>query len=183
MTPKMDDAPNYGNTGGTIGHELTHGFDDEGSQFDAKGNLKNWWTKDDREKFDGRTQCVRDQYAQYIVVDDIHINSKLTLGEDVADLGGEILAYMAWKDASKNQHLQSRDGLTPEQRFFVGFAQWACANERPEDLRARAITDAHSPAEYRINGVVVNMREFPAAFSCKSGQPLVKPAENVCKVW
>jgi endothelin-converting enzyme/putative endopeptidase len=180
---KMDDAPNYGNTGGTIGHELTHGFDDQGSQFDAKGNLKNWWTKDDREKFDGRTRCVEDQYAQYLVVDDIHINSKLTLGEDVADLGGEILAYMAWKDASKDQNLKSIDGLTPEQRFFVGFAQWACANERPEELRVRAITDPHSPPKYRINGVVVNMREFPAAFSCKAGQPLVKPAEKVCKVW
>jgi putative endopeptidase len=180
---KMDDAPNYGNTGGTIGHELTHAFDDQGSQFDAQGNLKNWWTQDDRAKFDGRTHCVEDQYAQYIVVDDIPINSKLTLGEDVADLGGEILAYMAWKDASKHQPLQSRDGLTPEQRFFVGFAQWACANERPEDLRVRAITDAHSPAQYRINGVVMNMREFPAAFSCKAGQPLVKPAEKVCKVW
>ena len=180
---KMDDAPNYGDTGGTIGHELTHGFDDQGSQFDAKGNLKNWWTKDDRDKFDGRTQCVEDQYAQYIVVDDIHINSKLTLGEDVADLGGEILAYMAWKVASKDQHLQSIDGLTPEQRFFVGFAQWACANERPEELRMRAITDPHSPAQYRVNGVVVNMREFPAAFSCKAGQPLVKPMEKVCKVW
>ena len=180
---KMDDAPNYGDTGGTIGHELTHGFDDQGSQFDAKGNLKNWWTKDDRDKFDGRTQCVEDQYAQYIVVDDIHINSKLTLGEDVADLGGEILAYMAWKDASKDQHLQSIDGLTPEQRFFVGFAQWACANERPEELRMRAITDPHSPAQYRVNGVVVNMREFPAAFSCKAGQPLVKPTEKVCNVW
>ena len=127
--------------------------------------------------------AVRDQYAQYNVVDDIHINSKLTLGEDVADLGGEILAYMAWKDASKAQPLQSIDGLSPEQRFFVGFAQWACANERPEELRMRAITDPHSPAKYRINGVVVNMREFPAAFSCKAAPPLVKPAEKVCKVW
>ena len=107
----------------------------EGSQYDAKGNLKNWWTKADREKFDARTKCVEDQYADYIVVDDIHINSKLTLGEDVADLGGEILAYMAWQDATKGQSLQPRDGLTPEQRFFVGFAQWACENERPEELR------------------------------------------------
>jgi endothelin-converting enzyme/putative endopeptidase len=181
--PKMDAAPNYGNTGGTIGHELTHGFDDQGSQYDAQGNLRNWWTKEDREKFDGRTKCVADQYAQYVVVDDVHINSQLTLGEDVADLGGEILGYMAWKDATKEQNLQPVNGLTPEQRFFVGFAQWACANERPEDLRVRAQTDPHSPAIDRINGVVVNMPEFSRAFSCKVGQPMIKPPEKTCRVW
>lgn len=180
---KMDAAPNYGNTGGTIGHELTHGFDDEGSQYDATGNLKNWWTKADREKFDARTKCVEDQYAGYVVVDDIHINSKLTLGEDVADLGGEILAYMAWQDATRGQELQPRDGLTPEQRFFIGFAQWACENERPEELRVRAATDPHSPGEYRINGVVMNMPEFAKAFACKAGQPMTKPANKVCKIW
>ena len=181
--PKMDDAPNYGDTGGTIGHELTHGFDDEGSQFDAKGNLKDWWTKEDREKFDARTKCVADQYSGYVSVEDVHVNGELTLGENVADLGGEILAFMAWKDANKGKNLQPIDGLTPEQRFFIGFAQWDCANERPEDLRVRAMTDPHSPARYRINGVVVNMPEFGQAFSCKAGQPMVKPADNVCKVW
>ena len=180
---KLDDAPNYGDTGGTIGHELTHGFDDEGSQYDAKGNLKNWWTKSDREKFEARTQCVEDQYAKYVVIADIHINSKLTLGEDVADLGGEILAYVAWQDATKSMQLAPIDGLKPDQRFFLGFAQWACTNERPEDLRVRAITDPHSPAKYRINGVVVNMPEFSRAFSCKAGQPMVKPADQICKVW
>ena len=180
---KMDAAPNYGDTGGTIGHELTHGFDDEGSQFDAQGNLKDWWTKQDREHFDERTKCVKDQYAQYVVVDDVHINSELTLGEDVADLGGEILAYMAWRFATKGEDLKSIDGLTPEQRFFIGFAQWDCANERPEDLRVRAQTDPHSPAQYRINGVAVNMTEFAKAFSCKAGQPMVKPAKDVCSVW
>jgi endothelin-converting enzyme/putative endopeptidase len=180
---KMDDAPNYGDTGGTIGHELTHGFDDEGSQFDAQGNLRNWWTKQDREKFDARTKCVEDQYAKYVVVDDVHINSALTLGEDVADLGGEILAFLAWKDANKGKDLHPIEGLTPEQRFFIGFAQWDCANERPEDLRVRAATDPHSPAQYRINGVVVNMPEFTKAFSCKAGQPMTKPADKVCRVW
>ncbi|HEY4053627.1 MAG TPA: M13 family metallopeptidase [Terriglobales bacterium] len=180
---KLDDAPNYGDTGGTIGHELTHGFDDEGSQFDAKGNLRNWWTDDDRKQFESRTKCVQDQYAQYVVVDDIHINSALTLGEDVADLGGEILGYMAWKDATKDKNLQPIDGLTPEQRYFIGFAQWDCANERPEDLRVRAATDPHSPAQHRINGVVVNMPEFTQAFSCKESQPMSKPADKVCKVW
>jgi endothelin-converting enzyme/putative endopeptidase len=180
---KLDDAPNYGDTGGTIGHELTHGFDDEGSQFDATGNLKNWWTKEDREKFDARTKCVSDQYSKYVVVEDVHINGLLTMGEDVADLGGEILAYIAWKDATRDKNLQPTDGLTPEQRFFIGFAQWDCANERPEDLRVRAQTDPHSPAEYRINGVVVNMPEFTKAFSCKPGQPMTKPTETVCRVW
>jgi len=180
---KMDDAPNYGDTGGTIGHELTHGFDDEGSQYDAKGNLRNWWTKEDREKFDMRTKCVEDQYAGYIVVDDIHINSQLTLGEDVADLGGEILAYMAWQDATKDKDLKPIDGLSPEQRFFIGFAQWDCSNERPEDLRVRAATDPHSPSQYRINGVVVNMPEFHKAFGCKAGQPMTQSREKICKVW
>ncbi len=181
--PKMDAAPNYGDTGGTIGHELTHGFDDEGSQFDAKGNLKDWWTKEDREKFDARTKCVDDQYSGYVSVEDVHVNGKLTLGENVADLGGEILAYIAWKDATKDKNLQPIDGLTPEQRFFVGFAQWDCANERPEDMRVRALTDPHSPARFRINGVVVNMPEFSQAFSCKPGQPMVKPPADVCRIW
>jgi endothelin-converting enzyme/putative endopeptidase len=180
---KMDDAPNYGDTGGTIGHELTHGFDDEGSQFDAKGNLKNWWTKADREKFDARTKCVADQYSGYVAVDEVHVNGDLTLGENVADLGGEILAYVAWKDTTKDVDLQPIDGLTPEQRFFIGFAQWDCSNERPEDLRVRAMTDEHSPAQYRINGVVVNMPEFSEAFSCRADEPMVKPADKVCKVW
>jgi len=180
---KMDDAPNYGDTGGTIGHELTHGFDDEGSQYDAKGNLKNWWKEEDRKKFDERTKCVSDQYSSYVVVEDVHINGRLTMGEDVADLGGEILAYMAWGEANAGKDLQPVDELTPEQRFFIGFAQWDCANERPEDQRVRAQTDPHSPPEYRINGVVVNMPEFGAAFSCKAGQPMVKPPEKVCHVW
>jgi putative endopeptidase len=180
---KMDDAPNYGDTGGTIGHELTHAFDDEGSQYDAKGNLRNWWTKEDREKFEARTKCVKNQYSQFVVVDDVHINGELTLGEDVADLGGEILAYMAWKDATRDKDLQPIDRLTPEQRFFIGFAQWDCANERPEDLRVRAVTDPHSPPVYRINGVVVNMPEFSRAFACQPGQPMTKPPEKVCKVW
>ena len=164
---KMDDAPNYGNTGSTIGHELTHGFDDQGRQYDAKGNLKDWWTAQDADQFTKHAGCVVDQYSHYIAVDDIHINSKLTEGEDIADLGGTILAYIAWKDATKEEVLHDRDGLTPDQRFFVGFAQWACENDRPEDLRERAITDPHSPAKYRINGVVVNIPEFATAFSCK----------------
>ncbi|MEO7795681.1 MAG: M13 family metallopeptidase [Thermoanaerobaculia bacterium] len=179
--PKLDDAPNYGNTGGTIGHELTHGFDDEGRQFDAAGNLKDWWTKEDAAKFVERAQCVVDQYAKYPVVDEVKINSKLTLGEDVADLGGAILAWEAWKKAQAGKSLESRDGLSPEQRFFVGFAQWVCENQRPEELRLQAATNPHSPGVWRINGVVVNMPEFAEAFSCKPGQPMV--SEKVCRIW
>jgi endothelin-converting enzyme/putative endopeptidase len=123
---RMDDAPNYGDTGATIGHELTHGFDDEGRQFDAAGNLKDWWSAVDSDRFNERSQCIVDQYAKYVVVDDIHINSKLTLGEDIADLGGIILAEFAWRAQTAGKTLKDQDGLTPEQRFFVGYAQWAC---------------------------------------------------------
>jgi endothelin-converting enzyme/putative endopeptidase len=178
---KMDDAPNYGNTGATIGHELTHGFDDEGRQFDARGNLKDWWTKKDADEFEKRVKCVSDQYAQYTVVDDVKINSKLTLGEDVADLGGTLLGYIAWKSATAGKNLESVDGFTPDQRYFIGMAQWACGDERPESKRLHAITDPHSPNEYRINGVVANMPEFAKAFACKVGQPMVR--ENACKIW
>ena len=178
---RLDDAPNYGNTGGTIGHELTHGFDDEGRQFDARGNLQDWWTDADSKEFEKRASCIADQYAQYVVVDDIKINSRLTLGEDVADLGGLILAWIAWKDATAGQSLEPRDGLTPEQRFFVGFAQWTCENQRDEDKRVNALTNPHSPGIYRINGVVANMPEFAAAFSCKPGAPLVR--KEACKIW
>lgn len=179
--PRLDDAPNYGNTGGTIGHELVHGFDDEGRQFDAKGNLKDWWTAEDAKEFEKRASCVADQYSQYVVVDDIKVNSRLTLGEDVADLGGLILAYMAWKDATAGQKLSPRDGLTPEQRFFVGFAQWDCEHARDEDKRLNALTNPHSPGIYRINGVVANMPEFARAFACKPTAPLIR--KNICKVW
>jgi endothelin-converting enzyme/putative endopeptidase len=181
---KMDDAPNYGNTGGTIGHELTHAFDDEGRQFDAQGNLKDWWTKKDAKEFNQRAQCIVDQYAQYTIVDDIKINSKLTLGEDVADLGGLILGWMAWQAQMASMPAQAagpRDGLTPEQRYFVGNAQWACENDRPENLRVNALTDPHSPGKFRVNGLVVNMPEFEKAFSCKPGQPMV--AVKRCRVW
>ena len=179
--PKMDDAPNYGNTGSTIGHELTHGFDDQGRQFDAEGNLKDWWTPADAKKFEERVQCVRDQYAQYTVVDDIKINSKLPSGEDVADLGGTVLAYIGWRKATAGHLLQPMDGFTPDQRFFIGLAQWACENDRPENLRINAITNPHSPGRYRIDGVVSNLPEFQRAFSCKAGQPMVRA--KMCKVW
>jgi endothelin-converting enzyme/putative endopeptidase len=180
---KIDDAPNYGNTGGTIGHELTHGFDDSGRQFDGDGNLRDWWTAKDAEEFEKRADCVRDQYSGYVVVDDIRINGKLTAGEDIADLGGTILAWAAWKEATKGMQLEPIEGLTPDQRFFVGLAQWACENQRPENLRVSAATNPHSPNRYRVNGLVVNMPEFAKAFHCKGGAALKKAPGKVCKVW
>jgi len=179
--PKEDDAPNYGNTGATIGHELTHAFDDEGRQFDSLGNLKDWWTAEDAAGFETRINCVRDQYAQFVIVDDIKINSKLTSGEDVADIGGTMLAYIAWKKQTEGLKLTDADGFTPDQRFFVGMAQWACENERPENLRVSALTNPHSPGYARINGVVSNLPEFQKAFSCKVGQPMVHVP--TCRVW
>ncbi len=179
--PRLDDAPNYGNTGATIGHELTHAFDDEGRQFDSKGDLRDWWTPEDAKGFEKRINCVRDQYAGFTIVDDIHINSRLTSGEDVADLGGTLLAYIAWKHQTAGEHLPDVDGFTPDQRFFVGMAQWACSNERAQNERVQAATDPHSPPVARINGVVSNLPEFQKAFGCKAGQPMVHtPA---CKVW
>ncbi len=179
--PKMDAAPNYGNTGATIGHELTHGFDDQGRQFDDQGNLKDWWTAKDAAEFVKRAACVSDQYSQYTVVDDIKINGKLTLGEDVADLGGTMLAYMAWKNATSGQELKPIGGFSPDQRFFIGMAQWACGFERPENKRLNAIANEHSPDEYRINGVVSNLPEFRQAFSCHPGQPMARAQS--CRVW
>jgi endothelin-converting enzyme/putative endopeptidase len=179
--PKSDDAPNYGDTGATIGHELTHGFDDEGRQFDAQGNLRDWWTPEDAKQFNDRVECISNQYSQYVIVDDIKINGKLTLGEDVADLGGMILAYAAWKDQTKDQKLEPIEGFTPQQRFFIGYAQDWCGNIRDESKRLRATVDPHSPDKYRANGVVSNMPEFQQAFQCKAGSAMVR--ENRCRVW
>ena len=179
--PTSDAAPNYGDTGGTIGHELTHGFDDEGRQFDAKGNLRDWWTPEDGKEFVKRASCISDQYSTYVVIDDIKINGKLTLGEDVADLGGLLLAYKAWKDDTKGQTLEPIDGLTPDQRFFVGYGQSWCGETRDETKRMRATVDPHSPEKYRTNGVVSNMPQFQEAFHCKAGSPMVN--QNRCQVW
>jgi len=176
-----DDAPNYGNTGGTIGHELTHGFDDEGRQFDAQGNLRDWWTPEDAKQFEQRASCISNQYSQYVIVDDVKINGKLTLGEDVADLGGLMLAYMAWKDETQNQKLEPLEGFTPEQRFFIAYGQSWCGQTRDETKRLRATVDPHSPDKYRTNGVVSNTPEFQKAFHCKAGAPMVR--ENRCRVW
>jgi putative endopeptidase len=179
--PASDAAPNYGDTGGTIGHELTHGFDDEGRQFDAHGNLRDWWTAEDGKEFVKRASCISDQYSNYTVIDDIKINGKLTLGEDVADLGGLILAYKAWQEDTKGQNLQPLDDLTPDQRFFVGYGQSWCGETRDETKRLRATVDPHAPEKYRTNGVVSNMPEFQEAFHCKAASPMVD--QNRCRVW
>jgi putative endopeptidase len=179
--PDSDAAPNYGDTGGTIGHELTHGFDDEGRQFDAHGNLRDWWTEEDGKEFVKRASCISTQYSRYTIIDDIKINGKLTLGEDVADLGGLILAYRAWQEDTRGQKLEPIDGLTPAQRFFVGYGQSWCGQTRDATKRLRATVDPHSPEKYRTNGVVSNMPQFQEAFHCKAGSPMVN--QNRCSVW
>ena len=181
--PKADDAVNYGDSGGVIGHELTHGFDDEGSQFDGQGNLANWWTEADRKEFDTRTACVAHEYDQFIAVDNVHLNGKLTLGENVADIGGLKLAFMAYlaRAAAAPDKNQSEEGFTPEQRFFLGYGQGWCENDTPEILRLQAQTDPHSTAKYRVNGVVSNLPEFQKAFSCKNDS--ARAPEKRCEVW
>jgi putative endopeptidase len=178
---KMDDAVNYGGIGMVIGHELTHGFDDEGRQFDAKGNLHDWWTEADSKEFAERAACVADEYSSIAAAPGVHINGKLTLGENTADNGGARIALMALMDSLAGKTTPKIDGFTPEQRFFLAFGQVWCANQREEALRLQVQTDPHSPAKYRVNGVVVNMPEFHKAFSCKPGAAMVKP--SVCRVW
>lgn len=180
---KLDDAVNYGAIGAVIGHELTHGFDDQGRQFDAKGNLQDWWTDEDAKEFKQRAQCLVDQYGGYQTIPGVHLNGQLTLGENTADNGGVRLAYMALLDRlGKDVNASKKvDGFTPQQRFFLAFAQVWCQNVTDEDARRRAQIDPHSPGEYRVNGVVSNMPEFRQAFGCKEGQPMA-PAHS-CRVW
>ena len=171
--PKMDDAPNYGDTGGTIGHELTHGFDDQGRKFDAQGNLKDWWTPEDNKNFEARAQCVVDQYAQYVVVDDIKINSKLTEGEDIADLGGLILAWMAWKDRPRTCTWKAATDSPPSSVSSSGTRSGRARMTAPKTCGERHHQSAFARQISR-NGLVVNMPEFQKAFSCKAGQPMAK---------
>lgn len=182
--PSATDAENYGHVGSVVGHELTHGFDDEGRQFDGNGNLSDWWTAEDGKKFEEKADCTVKEYNSFVAVDDVHVNGKLTLGENTADNGGLRLAFLAYlADAKrKNIDLQKKDdGYTPAQQFFLGHAQTWCGSTRPEQLRLQVQTDPHSPREFRVNGVEQNMPEFGEAFGCKVGQPMV-PA-NACRVW
>jgi putative endopeptidase len=181
---KEDDAANYGDMGSTVGHELTHGFDDEGRQYDKDGNLKNWWTKDDEQKFTERADCMVKQYDAIEAVPGVHLNGKLTLGENLADLGGLWLAWLAWEDKAQAAHVDltaKTDGYTPEQRFWIAYAQQWCTQTRPERLRTQAQTDPHAPDEYRTNTVLQDLPEFAKSFSCKKTAAMVsfKP----CRVW
>ena len=176
-----DDAVNLGAIGSIIGHELTHGFDDEGRQFDAKGNLRDWWTARDAAEFEKRASCLVNEYSSFKAVDNVKVNGKLTLGENTADSGGLRLAYMALMGDLAAKTMPKADGFTPEQRFFLAYAQSNCQNESDELLRLGAQTDPHSPPKFRVNGIVQNMPEFQTAFGCRLGQAMVrKPA---CRVW
>jgi len=178
------DSVNYGHIGGVVGHELTHGFDDEGRQFDASGNLSDWWTAEDAKKFEQKTDCEVKEYGNFVVVDNVHINGKLTLGENTADNGGLRLAYLAFLADAKRKSIdvnQKQDGFTPLQQFFLAHGQSWCGSARPESMRLQAQTDPHSFRKYRVNGVVQNMPEFGQAFGCKVGQPMMP--ENACRVW
>lgn len=176
---------NYGAIGMVMGHELTHGFDDEGRQFDGHGNLTDWWTRTASDEFKKRAACVTSQFDGYVVVDDVHVNGKLTLGENIADLGGIKLAFRAFKDTLADAKAESAPAakFTPEQQFFLGFAQGWCGNIRKEEARLRAATDAHAPPRYRVIGPLSNTPEFAEAFSCKASSPMVRPANKRCDVW
>jgi endothelin-converting enzyme/putative endopeptidase len=176
-----DAAVNYGGTGAVVGHELTHGFDDQGRKFDERGNLRNWWTEADAKAYESRSSCFVNQYGQYVVAGDTNLNGRLTLGENTADNGGVRLALMAYLAGPARTAPPRLDGFTPEQRFFIGFAQIWCENRRPEFERLRAATDPHSSGRYRVNGTVSNMPEFQKAFACASDAPMVR--ENQCRVW
>jgi putative endopeptidase len=180
----MDDAVNMGGIGLVIGHELTHGFDDQGRKFDPKGNLRDWWTAEDGKEFEQRASCVADEYSSFTAVDDLKLNGRLTLGENTADNGGARIALMALHDLmaqAKQDPNKKVDGYTPDQRFFLGFGRVWCQNTTPELSRMLVRVDSHSPGRWRVNGVVRNMPEFQKAFGCKAGQPMAP--ENACRVW
>ncbi len=182
---KMDDAVNFGGIGLVIGHELTHGFDDQGRKYDAHGNLRDWWTEQDAKEFEERASCVANEYSGFTAVDDLKLNGRLTLGENTADNGGARVSFNALETVIKEDKTgkagQKIDGFTPEQRFFLGFARVWCEKQRPEFARMRVTTDPHSPGKYRVDGVVENMPEFQKAWGCKTGQPMV--SANACRVW
>jgi putative endopeptidase len=182
---KADEAVNLGGIGAVIGHELTHGFDDQGALFDADGNLKNWWTPEDQKAFNERTECFVKEYDSFVAIDDVHVRGKLTLGENTADNGGLRIAHMALLSsimANGNGKMPEKiDGYTPEQRLFIGWGQIWCQNESEQIARLMAQTNEHAPGKYRVNGVVQNMPEFQKAWGCKPGQPMV--SQNACHVW
>ena len=180
---KADNALNYGGIGAVIGHELLHGFDDQGSKFDAEGNLKSWWTDDDRRKFDDRTAKLGAQADAFVAIGNLHVNGKLTMGENIGDLGGLTIAYDAFKIAQKDAPNTEIDGLTPDQRFFYSWAQIWRRSYRDEALKLQVNTDPHAPGPFRVNGPFSNLEGFRKAFSCKSGDPMVNEGEKQVVIW
>ncbi len=178
---RADDAANLGGIGAVIGHELTHGFDDEGRHYDASGNLRDWWTPEDAKAFEERAACLVKEYSAFTVAPDVHLNGKLTLGENTADNGGVRLALMALMNLLAGNFGEKIGGFTPEQRFFLSFGQIWCENQTEESLRLLTNVDPHSPGKYRVMGVLQNMPEFRTAFGCREGQPMA-PA-LACRVW
>jgi putative endopeptidase len=177
-----NDAINYGAIGAVVGHELTHGFDDQGSQFDQKGNFDNWWSAADSKAFDQREQCLVKEYETFTLPGGVHMNGKLTLGENTADNGGLRLAWMALMNDLAGKTLPKLGGYNEAQQFYLGFGQIWCTNDTPEIIRLRAQTDPHAIDKYRVNGTVSNMPEFQKAFGCKAGMPMVR-AGGSCRTW
>jgi len=181
--PNADDAYNYGGIGTVIGHEMTHGFDDQGAKYDAQGNLRNWFTPEDLKNFQARTDCVANEYSEFNVAPGININGKLVNGESVADLGGATIALRAYEKSLEGKQRQTIDGFTPEQRFFLGFAQVWGENMSPQEATRRALTDPHAQGPFRVNGTVQNMPEFWKAYNCADGDKMVREAAKRCAIW
>jgi len=178
-----DDALNYGGIGAVIGHEITHGFDDQGRKFDSDGNMTNWWTDEDGKNFTKLSDIVVEQFNDYVVMDTVHVNGKLTLGENIADLGGLTISYYALQKALENKKIGLIDGFTQEQRFFISWAQVWRLNSTPEQKLLQINTDPHSPSEWRVNGPLSNMDEFILAFKCNEGDNMVRPKEKRVVIW
>ena len=180
---QADDAVNYGATGVVMGHELTHGFDDQGRQFDAQGNLRDWWRKEDADQFRAKAAVIGKQYDAFTPLDSVHLNGQLTMGENLADLGGLTIAYQAFQKTPQAKAGKSIDGFTPNQRFFLAFALRFCRNQRPEDIRQQVQTDPHSPYQYRVLGTLMNMPEFYEAFGCQDGNKMVRRTADRSRIW
>jgi putative endopeptidase len=184
FNPKADDAVNYGGMGGAIGHEITHGFDDQGRQFDAQGNLSGWWTEADTKEFNRRAEVVQKQFDGYVAIDTLHVNGKLTLGENIADLGGLLIAHGAYRRSLQGKPEPAPiDGLTGDQRFFLAWAQIWRAKSRPEYTRLLVNVDPHAPPEFRTIGPLSNIQAFAQAFGCKPGDPMVRPESERAQIW
>jgi putative endopeptidase len=181
--PNADDAVNYGAIGAIIGHEITHGFDDEGRKFDAQGNMVDWWTPADDTSFTARGQRVVDEYNTFVVADTFHVNGRLTLGENIADIGGLKIAYAALQKALQGKPRPLIDGYTPEQRFFLAYARAWRNKVRPEAATTQSLTDPHSPPMWRVIGALTNMPEFAAAFGCKASDRMVAPSGKIAQIW